>query len=502
MKKLVSLLLVLMLAACMLPTAVAEEHEDYPEVVEGIDFGGKTLYISPYWAQPARQEDPDEDTKAQYDFQDWIMETYNVKIEYQQVGDWGESQVQEIQNFLSKADTNELRIFIMPPGFVGKPMANGWFADWKNNELINLDDKLWNKGDLDFMTKGDKVYGVATGASEPRQAIFFNKKLLEDAGINWEEIYDMQKDGTWTWDAFEKLVSQMHKDIDADGVIDIYGLTGDFNDLMMTAVFGNGGCFFDFDENGKLQIMAGTDNVINAETWAADIYNKYGRAQDWEGGEPWDYFIDVFKSGKAAFLVAQTYQGYNDTSALLDMQDDWGCVAVPVGPMGETYVYLISDNITVVPAIYDEKTTRDIEYIYSLYMTTAPGVDDEEAWIGKKYEHLRGDTRAVDETYAMLRDSSHAKADKSLYLGDNGLVLGSNTYGNYMWGMRWSTPAALLEAITPAWEGLCAVFNGDLTEEEFNKQMEEKKAADEAKAAEEAATAAAEETPAEEPKAE
>jgi len=68
--------------------------------------------------------------------------------------------------------------------------------------------------------------------------------------------------------------------------------------------------------------------------------------------------------------------------------------------------------------------------------------------------------------------------------------------------MRWSTPAALLEAITPAWEGLCAVFNGDLTEEEFNKQMEEKKAADEAKAAEEAATAAAEETPAEEPKAE
>ena len=66
--------------------------------------------------------------------------------------------------------------------------------------------------------------------------------------------------------------------------------------------------------------------------------------------------------------------------------------------------------------------------------------------------------------------------------------------------MRWSTPAALFEGIKPAWEGLCAVFNGDMTEEEFNKQMEEKKAADEAKAAEEAAAAA--EAPAEEPKAE
>ena len=28
-------------------------------------------------------------------------------------------QVEEIQNFISKADTSELRIFIMPGGFVG-----------------------------------------------------------------------------------------------------------------------------------------------------------------------------------------------------------------------------------------------------------------------------------------------------------------------------------------------------------------------------------------------
>ena len=500
MKKLVSLLMVLVLVACILPGAVAEEQEGYPAVVEGIDFGGATLHICPYWAPSPRVEDPDEDTQAQYDLRDWIMETYNVNIVEEQVGDWGDAQIQEIQNFLAKGDTSDLRLFIIPGGFLGKPMANGWFADWKNNDLINLTDKMWNGGVIDFATKGDQVFGVATGASEPRQCVFFNKKLLEDAGIDWNTIYDMQKDGTWTWQAFEDLVAQMHKDIDADGVPDIYGMTGDFNDFLMGAVFNNGGSFFDFDENGKLQITAGTDNVFEAEKWAADVYNKYARAQDWEGGEPWNWFVDVFKAGQAAFCVCQTYQGFSDSAALKDMQDEWGCVALPLGPKGDTYYHLISDNITVVPSIYDAETTRNIEYIYSLYNMTPPGVDDSESWIGIKYELAHGDTRAVDETYAMLRESEHSKADKSLYLGNNNYVLGSDTFGNYMWGMRWSSPSSLFDAIKPAWEGLVAVFNGDMTEDEFNKMMEEKKAAEEAAAAEAAAAAeteATEEKPAE-----
>ena len=126
MKKLVSLLMVLVLAACILPGAVAEEQEGYPAVVEGIDFGGKTLYISPFYAQDPRSEDPDEDQQAQYDYWDWIMSTYNVNVVYEQVGTWGDNQTPEIQNFLSKGDTSELRMFIVPSGFVGNPIANGW----------------------------------------------------------------------------------------------------------------------------------------------------------------------------------------------------------------------------------------------------------------------------------------------------------------------------------------------------------------------------------------
>ena len=484
MKKLVSLVLaVMMVVLCTI--SLAETPEGYPKVVEGIDFGGATLYINPYWGPPARSENPNDDQKLEYAYKDWIMDTYNVKIVEEQLGDWGDNQVNEIQQIISAgAVDGEYRLFIMPPGFVGTPMSNGWFADWNNNELIDLSAEKWNAGIIDFMKKGNEVFGVATGAPEPRQCVFFNKKVLADAGIDWNTIYDMQKDGTWTWAAFENLCAQLTKDTDADGVYDVYGFTGNTTDLYLAAVFGNNGSFFDFDENGKLIVTAGSDNVTEALTWCQNLWNSYARKQTPEEAENniWDFFKEAFKAGNCGFYVSQTYEGYNENALLANMTDEWGCVAFPKGPKGDDYVFVISDNIVVCPSIYDKTTTRNIQYIYDLWTNTAPGIDDSEAWIGLKYE-ICSDDRAVDETYAMLRESSHAKGDKSLYLGDNNKILGSNTYGNYLWGMLGDTPTALYEGIKPSWDALCAVFNGDMSQDELNKFLEDK-AAEEAAAAE------------------
>lgn len=455
MKKLVSFLMALMMVALLVPS-LAESPEGYPEVVEGIDFGGATLYINPYWSPTPRSEDPDEDQALTYAYQDWIMDTYNVKIVEEQLGNWGDAQVEEVQNFISSADGTEYRLFIMPPGFVGNGMANGWFADWANNDLIDITDfDIWNAGTIDFMSKAGSVYGVSKGASEPRQCVYFNKKVLEDAGIDWNTIYDMQANKTWTWEAFENLCAQLTKDTDGDDVYDIYGLVGNTGDLWLASVFSNNGSFFDFDADGKLQITAGSDNAMEALTWARDLWNNYAMPQ---GEGNWDYFKDAFKAGNCGFYVYQCYGGYNENAELADMADDWGCVAFPIGPKGDDYVYVISENVVVLPNVYDEATTKNIEYIYDLYTRTAPGIDDSEAWIGKKYE-ICSDERAVDETYAMLREPEHARADKSQYLGDNNKVLGSNTYGNYFWGMLGDTPQALFEAIQPAWQSLVDEFN-------------------------------------------
>ena len=450
MKKLFTLLL----AAMMLLTsfaALAEAPEGYPEVVEGIDFGGAQIYVYDYWTASAdRKAEPNEEEQAQYDYRDWIEATYNCKITQIQKGDW-ETNVQELINFCTAPD-GTLCLYILPPDFVGTPMANNLFADWTKSSYIDLTAEKWNSSTINFMTKGEGVYGVATGNSEPRQCLYFNKRVLEEAGIDWNTIYDMQAEGTWTWAAFEDMLKQINKDTDNDGILDIYGMTGNNSDLYMMGVFSNGGSFFAFNEAGELTITANSDAALEGLAWTKDIWANYGYQQPADGS--WDYFKDAWKQGFCGFYMYQTYGGFNDNSEMADMADEWGCVAFPIGPKGTTYTNITSDNITVIPNVYDDETVAKLAYIYDLWSNATPGYDDEYAWIGNKYNYT--DDRAVDETYAMLREGEHCSANACLYLGSVNDILGSPL----LWQLGGAAPQELVEAATPAWQALCDTFNG------------------------------------------
>ena len=308
MKKIMALVLAaMMLLACC--SALAEAPEGYPEVKEGIDFGGADVTIYDYWSgEGARKEDPTEEEALQYAYRDWINETYKVNLQQKQGGDWG-SNATEMSNFNSAPD-GSLRMYIIEPGSVASLVSGGVVAAIPDTYIDPNADK-WNAAEREFMTINGKLYGLYSGNSEPRGCLYFNKRVLQEAGIDWNTIYDLQKDGKWTWKAFEDMLAQITKDTDNDGVNDIYGILGSGDDMYVCAVFSNGGSFFDFDEAGKLAVTAGSENTIEALTWAANLWNNYARAQKWPE-EDWNYFINVFKSGNAAFMVHQTYSGYND----------------------------------------------------------------------------------------------------------------------------------------------------------------------------------------------
>ena len=71
MKKIIALLLAaMMLIACC--AAVAETEEGYPDVIEGLDFGGATVYFYDWWSNGERVEDPDDELAATYAYRDWL----------------------------------------------------------------------------------------------------------------------------------------------------------------------------------------------------------------------------------------------------------------------------------------------------------------------------------------------------------------------------------------------------------------------------------------------
>ncbi len=444
MKKLVTLVLAIMMLCSV---AMAEAPEGYPAVVEGIDFGGATVTIYDYWsADGARVAEPNEEQQAQYDYRDWLMETYNVKIEQKQGGDWG-SCAEEMINFTSAPD-GSLRVYIIEPGKVASLISNGVARDWAGYEFTA--DK-WNQAIISAWTNAGKVYGVSTGNSEPRGMLYFNKRVLSEAGYEADTLYDLQAEGKWTWAKFEEILKAIQKDVDNDGVIDIWGMTGDNNDLFNCAVFGNGGSYFDFDAEGKIQPTMGSEATINALNWSKSIFDNYFYKQPADGN--WDYYKEAFETGKMGFYMYQGYGGFNDNAEMADMEDEWGAVCFPAPAEGVPYITVISENTTLIPAVYDDETTKKLAFIYDMWTNATPGYDDEDGWIGNKYNFT--DDRAVDETYATLRNAENQAFNKVVFLGTSNDVLGSSL----LWSLGSSTPAELIEAGMPAWQALCDTYN-------------------------------------------
>ena len=450
MKKLVALLLaVLMLSVSF--AALAEVPEGYPEIVpEMIQAEKKTITIYDYWSgDGARAAEPNDEQQAQYDYRDWIEATYNVKIEQKQGGDWGTC-AQEMIDFYGAAD-GSYRAYIIEPGKVGSLVASGYAASWGDYDFSN---EKWNQATIAAWSKNGEAYGVSTGATEPRGCLYFNKRVLEEAGIDWNTIYDMQAEGTWTWDVFEGMLKQITKDVDNDGVNDIWGMLGSGDDMYVLSVFSNKGSFFDFDENGKLYPSMNSQETIDALTWAKSLMDNYFYKQPADGN--WDYYKAAWKQGFCGFYVYQTYGGFNDNSEMADMEDEWGCVAWPVPkPVSEgyDYIHVMSENTTLIPNVYTAEEVQMIAFFIDLWTNPTPGYDDEDAWIGNKYNYT--DERAVDETYAMLRKGDHALDNKVVLLGTQNDVLGSSL----LWGIAGGDPAALIEAGMPAWQALCDTYN-------------------------------------------
>ena len=286
--------------------AASDEYDPYQIITDAdgnpVDLGGIEVVIRDWWSGDPT-EPQNEYEEALKDYRDWIQETYNFTLTQTAMSDWGSTPT----DFVDYATTggDEYYVFTLRDDpAITSAMANGLMYDLSTLDCLDFNDAKFQRNLLHKQySKGDSIYAMFAGYSEARTGVYFNKRLLTEAGIDPESIYDMQADGTWTWDKFEELMSKVQQDKDNDGTIDVYGLTLNEGNMTTAAVFSNGGSYIDKDASGKFVYNLESPETLEALEWTVKIFDTYDAEVANPEGAEWDYYKEQFINGQAAFMV-------------------------------------------------------------------------------------------------------------------------------------------------------------------------------------------------------
>ncbi len=425
------------------PTTAPVEEEPGFEVRKDangnpIDLGGMVVEIRS-WYETYYDEPTNAYGEARLEFLEWAQETYNFTLQETVIGTY-DTVPADFSNYANSADDGKNYLFIIRnDSSVISAIQNGLVHDLSKFDCLDFTEEKWNKATQELYNFGGKQYAMYAADNEPRFGVYFNKRLLNEAGINPEELYELQEKGEWTFAKCEEIMAKVHRDLDSDGLIDVYGTVNNNANVYKEAVFSNGGQFIGKDENGKFTYTLEDEATMEGLNWAHDIIAKYGYPQP--DGANWDWFMAVFKNGDAAFCFDEAYMAGSNWA---NMEDEFGFLCFPKGPKAEDYTNVYSNNLVVIPSCYSEDKAWKLAFAYDIFTSAVPGYEDYDGWKSGYLSQFR-DLESVELTLARMVENGVADFSSVV----PGLEIGPDFLWNLGW---WTTPAAETEKTRPVWQ--------------------------------------------------
>ena len=427
--------------------AESSDYDPYKIITDAdgntVDLGGMEIVIRDWWSGE-EQEPQNEYEEALKEYRDWIQETYNFTLTQTAMSDWGSTPADFVDYATTGGDENYVFILRDDPA-ITSAMSNGLLYDLSTLDCLDFSEDKFQRNLLhEQYSKGDSIYAMFAGYSEARTGVYFNKRLLQDAGIDPESIYDAQADGTWTWDKFDELMGKVQQDKDNDGTIDVYGLTLNEGNMTTAAVFSNGGSYIDKDASGKYVYNLESPETLEALEWTVEMFDKYDAEVANPEGAEWDYYKEQFINGQAAFMVEDEYAACPG-NFLEDMQDEIGFVMFPKGPKMDDYINVWSNNPAAIPGCYDAEKAWKIAFAWNLW-TNPPAAEyyDYNGYLSTA-RNGKFDERAVDETITMMTEKGT--------VAFHGMVPNLSLGSDFVWNI---TPGCVVseqvEAIRDTWK--------------------------------------------------
>ena len=361
------------------------------------DLGGMEIIVRDWWSNPDA-EPQNEYQQERADYIDELEATYNFTIKQMAISDWGSAPADFVDYVTTGGDDANYVFILREDPATTSAMAQGLMYDLATLDCLDFSEAKFQSNKLhEQFSSGDVIHCMYMGYSEPRTGMYFNKRLLEEAGIDPETIYDMQKDGTWTWDAWTDLMDKVQRDIDSDGVIDVYGFDANYGVPVSASVYSNGSEYVGM-ENGKYVYKFEDPATVEALEWMVDCFKNYALVRPADA--QWDYYKQAFLNGECAFMPEDAYCANESGWITQEMTDEIGFVMFPKGPQADDYTNLWSNNPAAIPGCYDADRAWKIAFAYDLFTSDVPGYEDYVDF--SQYRNGSFDFRAIDETLTMM----------------------------------------------------------------------------------------------------
>jgi len=374
--------------------------EEEPTPAQPRDLGGIEILVSDWWTNNLAEKAPPSNLREeqQEDYWNEIFEENSFTWKRRSIAGWGDY----VETFTTSVMAGEpaADIFIMGDGWAKQLMAQGLLYPLNTLDSFNENSPKWNPIMKDAMTVNGNTYAVTHEKYvEPKNFLFFNKRLFADAGIDPNEIYALQESGDWTWAKFEEYCEKLTRDTDGDGINDTFGFTGFEVEVCSGFIFSNNAQYIGVNSDGTYYNAMNEPNFIEAIQFARSIWEK-GYWTDGPEDSSWDWFVTGFRGAYAAMIIREAYS----TGEWNKMDDEWGMVYPPKGPKATDYNTYFGENVYCLPFNISKEKAEDLMYAYNLYTEPLPyDADNPDFWKDGAYGYQRfRDARAVDYTMSMF----------------------------------------------------------------------------------------------------
>ncbi len=250
------------------------------------------------------------------------------------------------QAFLSEMYYTDL--LMIPVYMIGLYRIDDLLLNMRKIPFFDINKPYFNKASSDMTSGGYSTYGVAGDASiSPYSfsAVYMNKDILADAGLDVSLIYKDAAEGKWTWDkllTYSEAVRDLNETLKLSDenfggyyTVTAQNTASRLPDLIFKA------CGNEFVRTGMRKVPIIGYNVENSAEALDTIYaiynDEYAITSDTASA------ATPFSEGRSAFLIDYLYM----MEQMSDSKADWGMLPLPKENEKGKYKTLIANTESV-----------------------------------------------------------------------------------------------------------------------------------------------------------